>query len=278
MVVTRINQHSILETGELVANLGCHAFVATKASTPSNCPNFAPYKLRADEIATMFDKLLEIRDRYGITVDTLEPHPACAFHSRESREVFGRRNCTAGKTNCTVGFDGSVRPCSHVSDSYGNISDGLQVAWDGMGVWRDGTLIPDNCKQVCGEYPRKCGGGCRAEAKSINGSLGSPDPMCLGGRPKYQRSLPSVDHLPTHSRVTLARGVRFRPEAFGYIAYRSAAKWLAIDKKLYDLLMSTISGGCIDADTVRREYSVSLDDALSTITRLTDKKITKVVN
>jgi len=72
--------------------------------------------------------------------------------------------------------------------SYGNVThEGLGKSWNNMIEWRTGSLIPKICQQDCGEYPAKCGGGCRIESLNANGSMGGNDPYCLQTKPVARR-------------------------------------------------------------------------------------------
>ena len=135
MVVTKKNLSLILETGQFVKELGVVGFCATKASKPSPCPDFTGYHLNTDDLHKMFMDLLTVRNVTGLNIDSLEHYPACAFPDSETRSVIGERNCSAGKTGCTIGFDGLVRPCSHAQKTYGSITDGLLLSWLALEEW-----------------------------------------------------------------------------------------------------------------------------------------------
>ncbi len=278
MVVSQKNFHTIYETGELACALGAKAFCATKASKPSNCPDFSEHLLPVPLLGQMFLELLRIKETLGIEVDSLEHYPACSFPDDKTRTAFGNRNCSAAKASCTIGFEGSVRPCSHAPIPYGNVVQvGLFKAWQSMDEWRTGELVPTLCKQCCGEFPARCGGGCRVESLNANGAINGVDPYSLSHKPNSKQVFPKVTALPPDTRVVLDPKVLFRPEEFGYIAYRSSSKWLAIDGVLYAILKESLKDGGVKAATIVEACQCTETDALKTFSMLRKKGIVKIV-
>lgn len=277
MVVTKINLHTIRDTGKLAKSLGAHTFSATKAATPFNCADFSEYELDNEDFSQMLMDLLWINDTLEMKVDTLEHYPSCSFPNDEVRNILGSRTCSAGKTGCTVGFDGQIRPCSHAHVTYGNIMDGLKNAWDKMEQWRDGSLIPSICKDDCKAYPFKCGGGCRIEAFLKKGKLTESDPLCKHIKPLNSQNFKKKNKLPPDVLVTLANDVKFRSEDFGYIAYGNSHHWLPIDNNLYEILQSTILNGSIKAEDIACAYEIDKNDAIEIIQALVSKQIVKII-
>lgn len=279
MVVSQKNFHTIYETGKLAKELGARAFCATKASKPSNCEDFRAFSLSIQQLGQMFQELLRIKGDFGLEVASLEHYPACVFPDDDTRTAFGNRNCSAAKTSCSIGFDGGVRPCSHAPMSYGNVvSEGLNVSWGNMNKWRDGGLVPQICHQQCGEFPSRCGGGCRIESLNANMGLAGSDPYCLQTKPVAERKVGIAKLISPNSQVKLCAQVRFRPEVFGYIAYRSSTNWMAIDSTLYDLLVvPTSQGRTITVGGITRVYQSSSEDALKTLSILKSKGIVELV-
>jgi radical SAM protein with 4Fe4S-binding SPASM domain len=274
MVVSQKNFHTIYETGKLAFEHGARAFCATKVSKPSNCPDFTGYPLTVEQIGYMFQELIKVKNTFGLEVASLEHYPACVFPDTETRTMFGTRNCSAAKTSCTIGFDGSVRPCSHAPMPYGNMfEDGFLQAWKSMESWRDDSLVPTVCRTSCGEYPIRCGGGCRIE--SLNADLGveGNDPYSLQGKPKAKRIIETAKLLSKDVRVRLLSKVKIRPESFGYIAYRSSTSWIAMDPTLYAVLAPTLDGSVITVHDVMQAYQSSENDALKTLSILKAKSI-----
>jgi radical SAM protein with 4Fe4S-binding SPASM domain len=267
MVVTQQNFHTIYETGKLAFELGASRFSATKAAKPTNCPDFNNYSISFEQLQQMFIELVRINKDFGINIDSIEHYPGCAFPNNETRTIFGSRNCSAGKTGATIGFDGGIRPCGHAPMSYGNIAiEGLKKSWENMECWRNDELIPDFCKNECGEYPNLCGGGCRIEALNAVKELNGVDPYCLQIKPSTRKMQTKVKPLSAENKVILHKDTVFRKEDFGFIAFRlSNDKWLPVDNLLYNILNSPTH---ITAYNIAEAYSSPLENALETLSTL----------
>lgn len=234
MVVTKKNLHDIYTTAEYVKSLGVTAFSATKASTPINSPDFSEYALSREEFRLMIRELFRISSNLGLQTDSLEFYPMCFFDTQEARDFAGNRICNAGKTACTIGFDGFVRPCSHASQIYGSVLNdrGLRGAWEGLQPWRTEEYIP---KQCSGCVSRNwCRGGCRTEAFAATGSLGAPDPYCDFSHvvlPKTPLAPIDVDYS---ARYVFHSGTRSREEDFGGILFVTPVRWSGVTPELYN--------------------------------------------
>ena len=176
MVVTKINYRDIYATAQYIARLGVKSFAATKAATPGNCPDFGPYALTRNELRFMLQELVLIQNELGLNVDSLEFYPYCAFGDETTRTIFGGRICSAGKTNCAIGYDGQIRPCSRSEVVYGDIRDGFKLAWQKMADWRTNIWLPAQYS-LC-SLKNKCVGGCKVDAFRTTGCISNPDPMC----------------------------------------------------------------------------------------------------
>jgi radical SAM protein with 4Fe4S-binding SPASM domain len=265
MVVSQKNFDTIYDTGKR----------ATKVSKPSNCDDFAGFPLNSEQLGSMFHELIRIRKEFGLDVASLEHYPACVFPDTETRTMFGNRNCSAAKTSCTIGFDGNIRPCSHAPMSHGNVAEqGLSVAWSEMDAWRDDSLVPSVCRLSCGEYPGKCGGGCRIESLNVQQGVGGSDPYSLEAKPTTKRLVSKVKPLDPAVTVQLQPKVRFCKEDFGFIAYRSSTNWIAMDSTLYDILVPSKPVSVTDVATA---YQSSEDSALETLSILAAKGIIQII-
>lgn len=85
-------------------------------------------------------------------------------------------------------------------------------------------MIPNICKSC--DLLKACGGGCRMEAKMINGALNKPDPYAVPKEVSYvisqikSREEKSIDSLPDSFKVN--PDVRLRPESFGGVVFAGA--------------------------------------------------------
>lgn len=166
-----------------------------------------------------------------MNVDSLEFYPHCSFESPETREIFGNRICNAGKTACTIGHDGMIRPCSHASMTYGSITEGLTKCWEKLYPWRTDAFIPVKCGGCT--MREICAGGCRTEAYADCGKLTGEDPYCDFSR-QVAPVVRNPDVAPGEETDFLFSSVlKLRPESFGGILYKTPIKWLAVTQELY---------------------------------------------
>ena len=179
MVVMQQNIDQVYETGKFVYDLGVKRFRATKVHPAQGTSCFDNIKLPPEKIAIIFDDLIKLKNDFGIKVDTLTTYPVCLLKNLELYGQFiTKRNCSAGKTGCTIGADGQVRPCGHSDEVYGNaIEESILEIWPRLKKWRDGSLLPDECKK-CKSFS-ECGGGCRMDCK-FYGKIDSMDPYATG--------------------------------------------------------------------------------------------------
>lgn len=175
MVVTRFNADHVYRTGEFLYGQGVRKFTATKCSPPLGVEIGSDiFNISRQDIVRSLDDLLLLKENFGVSIDVLECYPLCLFPNENKYSAFTSHNCTAGVVSCTIGADGTVRPCSHADTLYGNVfSDGLQACWDKMDEWRSGELIPSTCKQC--SHLRQCTAGCRMDAK-FHGDIAGMDP------------------------------------------------------------------------------------------------------
>lgn len=223
MVVSQKNKAYVAETARFVKSLGVRHFSSTRAGCPGNCPDFSDLALNITEFREYLNTLCTVGEEAHISVGVLESYPLCGMGDMKKYKSFTGRRCLAGVTTVTVASDGTIRPCSHLDISYGNIlKENLDEIWGRMVEWRDGSLLPEICRSC--KALSWCGGGCRMEAKMRNGALNAQDPYVV---PK------DIDSVFTE--LTAPRGVktalevpeqlqlnpraRFRSEVFGGIVF-----------------------------------------------------------
>jgi len=176
MVVSQFNFDQVRATAEVVAELGIKSFMATKAGCPGNCSDFSQIAPNREQLVAFLNDLCWARENLKFQIDTLEPIPLCGLHGVKLPDLFTRRKCTAGVTTMTVSYDGSVRPCSHLDESYGNmLVEDLATVWARMGSWSQMFQIPTECSSC--EMLNRCGSGCRMEAKTRTGKINGLDPF-----------------------------------------------------------------------------------------------------
>lgn len=216
----------------------------------------------------MFIDLALVQQKTGLDVDSLEHYPSCVFPNSETRTLFGGRNCSAGKTGCTIGFDGMLRPCSHAHKTYGHIVNGLDTAWGNMAEWRDFSLVPKSCKESCSEFPIGCSGGCRVEADNCGNSLAAHDPYCTEEISPKKLFIDRKE-FDLNIKFIPSKNLKFRQDNGGHIVYLSIKNWLLVDHILLELLKSE----GFTAEKLASCYGVDLEKTFPTIHLLFAKKI-----
>ena len=238
MVVMKINQEQVFETGRLVQELGINSFSATKAVPCLGGNNFPEIGIDKKAFKKMIADLNLLERTFGMNVDTLMAYPSCTLSDLASFLRFAQHSCGAGTTTCTIGSSGDIRPCSFADETYGNIfTDSLPKAWEAMKDWRDGSRLPENCVDNC-KYFSQCGGGCRMEAKFAGNKKGM-DPLATG--PLDVVSLPVSDFNPSPSdfwekRLVVTPNLRLRKEDFGGIIAPQGHQPVLIDSIAYEII------------------------------------------
>ena len=254
MVVSKINRKEVRETARLVQSLGVKSFTATKAGCPGNCSDFSHLRLDRDELVQMFNDLLWAKETLGLKIDTLEPVPFCTLAKTDNPEPFMSRRCCAGVTSLTISYDGSVRPCSHLDVSYGNLfQENMSSIWSRMNPWTAGQFIPEKCR-VC-EFVVACAGGCRMEAKTFRDNLCALDPYAFPSEIK-ECEVPLRKALTNlHGQKSFNESNRFvckpfkaREESFGGIAMTEFEKTVVLSKKGFQIVMSLHPGTVYSID------------------------------
>lgn len=264
MVVSKLNLADIEKTAELVASLGVKNFNATRAAVPIPGCGFTELALDLSEFRQMIDRLVGVGNRLGLQVDTLEANPLCAIGDSGNGVIH--RFCGAGKSACTIGHDGMVRPCNRLPTDCGHISDGLGLVWSAMDKFRSGELIPDQC-QSC-KLKHRCSGGCKADALVGYGDLKAPDPLCDFS----YRSEPRTRVIPpaTADMFSVNSRMRLRTEDFGAIAFVNSKKWVPVNDVLAQILGGTSQVGI---QAIAEALSTSEESARKTVGMLVENRV-----
>lgn len=266
MVVSRMNKGQIEKTAEFVRSLGIKHFAASRASDPSEGKEFTSEILGREEFQRMQEDLENAGDRFGLKINSIETNPACAYGESIPRQ--GYKFCSAGKTTCTIGFDGMIRPCNRVNLPYGNISDGLLNCWLKMEDWRTDKWIPKECSSC--RLKSVCGGGCKADAIRAFGDITMPDPLRtdtpIPQTPAVRITERSIYDSPLYINPSLLR----RSEKFGSILFLSLSQWVAVNHELSALLQKK---ELLSVNDITRALSITENDACATIAVLVKKGV-----
>lgn len=269
MVVTKINKDYIIDSAKELKKYGVKTFAATKSATPFNSEGFIKYRLSNAEFKQMLYDLLYIKKSLNLKISSLEAYALCSFNDKELYQIFKTRHCTAGKIICSIGYNGLIRPCSHSSTSYGDISLGISSSWDNMSKWRSNELLPKKCNGCNKKYV--CGGGCKVEAEVQTGKLNEPDPYANFSF-DFDDNIISNEQkdIDITSNYILSDKVRWRIESFGVILFVSVQQWSIITFDFYNILMNN---KVINIEVISEKLSLGVEDALTVLNILARKKI-----
>jgi len=259
MVVSQLNIDHVRATAEVVANLGIKYFSATKAGCPGNCSDFSVFQLSHPQLTRFLNDLCWCNKNLGIEVDTLEPIPLCGLQGVDRPELFINRKCTAGITTMTVSYDGSVRPCSHIDLSYGNLlQEDFQTIWDKMKPWSKGEQIPSKCR-AC-PLLTVCGSGCRMEAKSRTGHLNDLDPYTVEENVKavleYLKNTQKNTVVPPKEFLGFrTKQFRTRSESFGGVIALHGNKRVFFDEYGFKVIQQLLPDSSYDLNDPRINWN-----------------------
>lgn len=238
MVVTKMNQNQVFETGAFVKELGVKSFSATKATPCLGGTNFAEISIGREAFKQMLEDLLRLEKDERIDVNVLISYPLCALEDGKRFRKFAERSCAAGVTTCTIGADGEIRPCSFADETYGNIfSEPFNQVWLRMRDWRDGSRLPEQCVSECQYFPL-CGAGCRLEAKFAGDRKGM-DPLATDSLDVKFPPVTEFDHAPADfwkKQLIVASNLKLRRENFGGIIAPQGRQPVFIDSTAYEII------------------------------------------
>jgi radical SAM protein with 4Fe4S-binding SPASM domain len=215
MVVTQLNKDEVIKTALMLKAIGVSQFYATKASPPLNACEFEKYMITQEELLLVMESLAELRDVHGMSVGILECYPLCGYADQRRYGFAAGRRCSAGVTTCTISAKGEVRPCSHSDEVFGNIAeDGLLKTWSAMDDWRNGSKLPQTCREC--KFLAMCSGGCRVDAKYRSGKYNTMEPYAEPDRVALVKlAKPETMLLKPKCRMVVNPNLRARREEFG---------------------------------------------------------------
>ena len=166
VVVTRANVGRLDELRPFLDRRRVSTFALTKVVPPAYGADDDRFSLDADDLNKIAGFLREVRNRYGISATSLCGMPLCALNDPNDAELFSSK-CAAGVVTCSVnGITGSVSPCAHNEQSYGNVfEEELADIWERMSEWRTGRRMRGECAE-CAALPA-CGGECRLACERL---------------------------------------------------------------------------------------------------------------
>jgi radical SAM protein with 4Fe4S-binding SPASM domain len=275
IVLSQKNKDYLNETIKFLASIEINHISSTRAGCPGNCSDFSVLSLSLDDFRTYLEELYSAGQEIGISVGVLESYPYCGMKELMRYQQFLGRRCSAGVTTVTIGSDGSVRPCSHLDIQYGNLLiEDLESIWLKMDEWRNGSMIPLECRRC--PLLEVCGGGCRMEAKMRCGSLNAMDPYSSSKDINFAlqqfRNLPKRE-IKIVSTFSLAEKVRIRLEKFGSVVFVAHRFKAYLNKKSTDFLMKIKSKRVYSIEEIIKWGDYGNEELKRFLSKLADKKI-----
>mgnify|MGYP001173971722 FL=1 len=218
MVVSSYNIDEIFNTAKFANELGVQSFCLAPASRPFGADAaFDDIAPPSDVVTILCDQAMRIEKEIGMKVSLTGALPGCAFETERAFQRFAyNKSCTAGKISYAIDAYGNVKACARDSKVYGNIlEDSITSIWERMDEWRDGSLLPSDCKKC--KSLNICHGGCRLEACSSTGRRDGMDtfakpelipPKFLKIPPKYQ--------WPEKTTFKVYSNIQWTKEIFGW--------------------------------------------------------------
>lgn len=252
---------------------GIKKIYITRVGKPVNSDSsFDKYLLSYEDLCKVQDVCVKTKFEYGIEVDTGCPYTLCSINSQKSFELFGyHKICTAGKTSYAIDTFGNVKACPRDSKIYGNIlKDEFSEIWGRISEWRDGTLLPEECKNC--NIKDICKGGCRVDAFPFTGKLNSLDTTArLENLPvKFNKAESIIKY--SNDDIFMLNPIKCIEEEFGFrISHKQS--YVFVTKELLEFLHSKLQFTRTD---IIEGFSVSSTTANSIIDRLVKNGIIRV--
>lgn len=283
MVITKENLNEIIQTAEIIKQIGGKSFAATPMGLNVEYPRF-DLLLSVEEVRKVISDLLWIETNLGLKVDILEALPKCVFPELVLLEEhsFLNRKCQAGRTVIAVSCNGDVRPCAHNPYSYGNIlKEDLHNIWQKMDVWRSAQYVPSDC-QDC-SWVNRCNGGCRTSAKAYWGDWNKKDMWCTGPlRTKPPIFHPQKKVLSSNTCLQINSLLKVRKEdEDAYVVYNFADDvTFMVNQEYYDFIMSLKKHTYITFGDLCHEFHLPITDdgIMNAVLFLIAKKLIKITN
>ena len=274
MVVNKMNAKDVFETAKFVADLGVRSFSATKATPPVGIDmgKFGEIDLTRDEFEKTFYSLIKIKEELKMNINVLECYPLCSFPDDYRLNKLTTHQCLAGITNCTIGTNGEVRPCTHSHLSYGNIFyEKLSIIWKQMEDWRSGKMIPMKCKEC--SLLRFCSGGCRMEAYTRTGNISELDHWANPQNVTFNELLKSkqVNSINVKTKLSINKKVRSRKDNGCSVLCVSSPLIVSCDVEKF--VIDYFKHDIFTVEEVAEKYHLDINQVLITIKKLIKRKI-----
>lgn len=281
MVITKENLHEIRSTAKAMKDIGCRSFAATPMGLNMNYPRF-DLLLTIQEVQKVINDLLWIENNLDLHIDVMEALPKCVFSEKilSEKHFFLNRKCQAGRTEVSVSCNGDVRPCAHNPISYGNIlKEDLKEIWVKMDDWRSSKFVPDNCK-TC-SWLNRCNGGCRINAKTVNGEWNSRDMWATNPLKTPPPTISKPIELLPDSKLQFNKEYLYRQEYNDvFVIYNvQDDMYFMINKEYYNFILELKNLDIISFAELQKRYCINTDNQIfyNTILFLVKERMLKII-
>lgn len=245
MVVNTRNLCDVKNTAIHMHGLGVKNFYATPMSLNLYYPDLEHFLTKEQIISFVYD-LVWIRDELDMNIDILETIPKCIFPKEilDRKFSFLSRKCQAGVMTATINYKGSVRPCSHNPDIFGNIlEEDFFVILDKMKDWRERKYVPIEC-EGCKLYKDSCFGGCRMSSKAFDKEhrINAVDPWFnkpfLENVELYEKLVLDKVEINTNTIISLTGKLQSRKEEEGNFTVNILKRniHMTVNKEAFEML------------------------------------------
>lgn len=230
VVITKENLGNLNNLYRFLDKHPISVLALTRVVPPVYNSNESKFILNRDDINTIVCFLRQAKEKYGIRVTSLCSLPFCLLDDKEDANLLSTK-CAAGIIGCSInGITGSVTPCAHNEQSYGNIyKEPLEVIWRKMKEWRSGKHIPDECK-TCNMLPA-CGGDCRLNSIRVLQKPYQLDGSCVIDLKKQETKI----IFDSNAMYAFNQKTILREEDFGAVVSLGVSEFY-VTKPVYQLL------------------------------------------
>lgn len=181
IVLTKLNIGTLQETLKAVNEWGFSARVGV-AQRPINASSeYLKYEIDRADLRFIVKCCVRARKDWGLEVDLSVCLPDCAFENEEDYANLEKGSCFAGTIAYAITTTGDVKACQCDTRVYGNILyDSFSSIYSRMSEWRNGKLIPDECKDCL--LVHTCRGGCRVESYASHGNYKALPTFAIPGK------------------------------------------------------------------------------------------------
>lgn len=160
IVVQSMNLQYMESTADfLIHRYSLESIYFSRATKPIGVDNSIENQLLDNEqLNTFFDKCVDIRKRYDISVRTCGGYAYCSIDNKDAISIFAKGCGIEGEQSFVINSKGDVRFCGKDNRTYGNIfEENISSIRQRMKMQNDFAL-PHECKRC--KWRKLCKGGC----------------------------------------------------------------------------------------------------------------------